>query len=110
MARNSILFEDFLRRGMDARVKPAHDEVAAWKKSLVVQARFPDAVPKARLRASATRNGAALAERCTAEPGPLRTPALVTIPVQRSSASRCIAPGKRDAVMHPTNCSNSYGI
>src|ERR1044072_4416856 len=69
MARNSILFEDFLRRGMDARVKPAHDEVAAWKKSLVVQARFPDAVPKARLRASSTRNGAALAERCTAEPG-----------------------------------------
>jgi putative ABC transport system substrate-binding protein len=44
------------------------------------------------------------AERCTAEPGPLRTPAPVAVPLLRSITPKacCIAPGKRVPVQQPT--------
>jgi len=35
----------------------------------------------------------ALAERCTAEPGPFQAPAFVTIPGLQRTAARCAAPG-----------------
>ena len=56
---------------------------------------FPGRGAKSAFTRVWTRYGGALAERCAAEPGPLRMPVRDTVPVQRSSASRCIAPGKR---------------
>src|SRR5215218_2657341 len=46
------------------------------------------------LRSPDAAQRVALAKRCAAEPGSLRTPAFGTIPVLRSSATRCVAPGK----------------
>src|SRR3954451_21701720 len=82
LTRQSIVLKRVLRRWMDAGVKPAHDETR-----IPYGARFPDAVQRV-----------ALAKRCAAEPGPLRTQVFGTIPVLRSSTACCIAPGKQSAV------------
>src|SRR5271166_4843423 len=53
---------------------------------LIREIRVPDAVQRV-----------ALAERCSADPGPLQATIFVAVPGLQRTASRCAAPGTRNA-------------